>query len=67
MPDDMITPAEASKILGAKVSTMAAWRRNGTVDLPFYKIGKLVRYSREDVERFKAESRVGPEDYVIEP
>lgn len=65
MSDDMITPREASAILGAKVSTMAAWRKNGTVDLPFYKFGKLVRYSRKEVELFRAEHRVGQEDFAV--
>ncbi|NQU42011.1 helix-turn-helix domain-containing protein [bacterium] len=59
----LLTPQEASEILGIKESTLAVWRCTKRYGIPYVKSGRLVRYRLADIERF-IESRVegGPVD-----
>ncbi|MCP4475597.1 MAG: helix-turn-helix domain-containing protein [Gammaproteobacteria bacterium] len=51
--NDLLTPEEVAKIMGTKVSTLSVWRSTGRYqNLPFIKVGRLVRYRVEDVENF---------------
>ena len=43
---------EAAKYLGLGVSTLAAWASNGAQDLPYSKMGRMVRYRKEDLDAF---------------
>ena len=54
--DDLLTLAEAAKLLRLKPSTIRAWilRRK----LPYCKVGRLVRIRRADVEAFISENIV---------
>lgn len=52
----MVDEYEVSEILGISCHTLRRWRYNN-LGLPFYKIGKCVRYKMEDVERFIEENR----------
>jgi predicted DNA-binding transcriptional regulator AlpA len=47
----------AGKILGIAPSTLAIWRSTKRYALPFVKIGRLVRYREQDIEKF-VESRL---------
>jgi hypothetical protein len=59
-PDsDLLTPAEAGKALGVDVGTLSNWRATKRVPLPYVKLGKAVRYRRQDLERFIAENTEG--------
>lgn len=53
-PPVNITPAEASQVLGATVGTLEVWRCTGRYNLPFVKIGRLVRYPLQGVAEFLA-------------
>lgn len=46
---DLWTPARAARELGVSVRTLAAWRSSGRNNLPYVKVGRLVRYRRHDV------------------
>ncbi|MBM3270677.1 MAG: helix-turn-helix domain-containing protein [Candidatus Sericytochromatia bacterium] len=48
----LLTPEEVSAILGVAVQTLARWRCNGSSDLKYVKVGKLVRYRPEDVKDY---------------
>jgi predicted site-specific integrase-resolvase len=50
--DELLAPSLTAKILNVAVGTLAVWRCTGRYDLPFYKVGKSVKYRRSDVERF---------------
>lgn len=45
---------EAAKYLGLGISTLAAWASNGSQDLPYSKMGRMVRYRKEDLDAFMA-------------
>lgn len=47
----LCSAAQVSKFTGVPVSTLAYWRFDGS-QLPFVKLGRLVRYRREDVLHF---------------
>jgi hypothetical protein len=49
---DLITRDEASKILNIQVCTLGVWGSK-KIHLPYIKIGRYVRYLRQDVEAFK--------------
>lgn len=48
---DLITEKEAAQILGIKPQSLAVWRMNGE-NLSFIRIGRLIRYRREDLEHW---------------
>jgi excisionase family DNA binding protein len=49
-PDfDFLTLEEVAARIGVLPDTLNRWRCNGNYDLPFIKIGTLVKYRRSDV------------------
>jgi len=54
----LISPEQASAILGFQVDTLRAWRREGRGP-NFFRFGRQIRYSVEEIERFAARCRVG--------
>ena len=55
----LLTEAEAADYLGVEPQTLCAWRCTRRYNLPFIKVGRLVRYRPEDVEAFLEERTVG--------
>ncbi len=54
--DALLDPAEVSVLTGIPEKTLARWRSTGTVRLPYRKLGKHVRYRKDDVLRFSQET-----------
>lgn len=50
----LLTPKQAAEYLHTTPATLAIWRTTGRYNLPFVKVGRLVRYRREDVEAYVA-------------
>jgi excisionase family DNA binding protein len=48
----MLTSKEASEYLGLKTGTLEIWRRTKRYNLPYSKIGRLVRYKKSDLDDF---------------
>lgn len=48
---ELLTTAEAAQVLGVQPQSLAVWRLRGE-NLPFIKVGRLVRYRRSDVEKW---------------
>lgn len=57
--DDLMTAAEAAEYLGLAEQTLSNWRYKG-VELPFYKLGGRVKYSKRDLDEWKAANRHEP-------
>lgn len=51
-PQELLTPAETAAILRISLGTLANWRTRHPCPLPFVKLGRLVRYRRDDVDSF---------------
>jgi excisionase family DNA binding protein len=54
--DEMFTLAELARLLRVPEATLRYWR-NQHIGPPSFKIGRHVRYSRTDVERWLREQR----------
>lgn len=50
--DQLLNRKEAAKFLGCKENTLAVWATNKRYKLPFYKVGRLVKYKISDLEKF---------------
>lgn len=48
--DNLLSPMEASLLLGVSVDTLSVWRCTGRYNLPFVKVGRLVRYRKSDLD-----------------
>ena len=48
----LLTTDEAAHYLSVTQQTLEAWRYNKTVNIPYVKIGRCVRYRREDLAAF---------------
>ena len=53
--DPLLDTAEAAEFLRVQRSTLAVWRSTGRYALPFVRIGRLVRYRRSALERWRSE------------
>ncbi|MEH6491584.1 helix-turn-helix domain-containing protein [Halopseudomonas sp.] len=51
-----VSDKDAATVLGVKPQTLAAWRSTGRYDLPYFKIGRKVRYRITDLAEFLARS-----------
>jgi hypothetical protein len=59
LPDDLMLAAEAAEDLHQKESTLASWRSTGRGP-DFWKIGRLIFYSRRVNREWKAQQRRSP-------
>ncbi|MFO1379363.1 MAG: helix-turn-helix domain-containing protein [Chitinivorax sp.] len=48
----LLTPEEAAIFLCTSPNTLAVWRSTGRYNLPFVKIGRLVKYREADLVAF---------------
>ena len=49
---DLLSREQAAAYLGVAVQTLAIWKSARRYDLPFVKVGRLVRYKRSELETF---------------
>ncbi len=48
----LITRKEAAEYLGIPITTLDVWRSRGSPAIPFVQMGRLIKYSRRDLERW---------------
>ncbi len=51
-PPVHIDDKQAADALGVKPTTLAVWRSTGRYNLPFLKVGRLVKYRLSDLAEF---------------
>ena len=56
---ELLSRTEAAAYLGVKAQTLAVWACTQRYDLPYVRVGSLVRYRRADLERFIESRLVG--------
>lgn len=49
LPDQFLATADAARLIGLAEATLATDRVTGRLNIPFYKFGSAVRYSRGDL------------------
>lgn len=52
IPNKLMSPKELSEYIGVKESSLAVWRTNKTYPLPYIKIGGLIRYRKDAVDKW---------------
>lgn len=57
----LLTPEQVADLLGVTPHTLAVWRCERRYNLPYVKVGRLVRYHADAVERFLMERTEGGE------
>lgn len=50
--DKLLTQEEAAELLGVLPKTLQAWRTTQRYPLKFVKVGRCVRYKRQDITDF---------------
>ena len=50
--DPLLTPKEASEYLGVSQNTLSVWRCVGRYNIPFIKVGRLVKYRKSSLDAF---------------
>lgn len=53
-PPVHIDDKQAAEVLDIKPSTLAVWRSTGRYRLPYFKVGRLVKYRISDLAEFLA-------------
>ena len=53
-PPLQVDERDAANVLGVKTSTLAVWRSTGRYNLPYMKVGRLIRYRVSDLADFLA-------------
>ena len=48
--NELLTNEQAAAYLGVSPQTLCVWRSVGRYNLPFLKIGRLVRYRKSDLD-----------------
>ena len=52
-PNELLTDEQTAELIGGiTTQTLSVWRCTGRYNLPFVKVGRLVRYKRADVEQW---------------
>ena len=52
LDDQLLCCKETADFLGIKENTLAVWRCNKRYNLPFIKVGRLVKYRKSDLIQF---------------
>ncbi len=53
-PPVTIADSQAAEVLDMKTNTLAVWRSTGRYNLPYLKVGRLVKYRISDLAEFLA-------------
>jgi excisionase family DNA binding protein len=59
---ELLTRNQAAQYLGVTPNTLAVWACTHRYNLPFVKIGRLVKYRRADLEDFIARRTIATAD-----
>lgn len=63
-PPVQVNDKQAAQALCIKASTLSVWRSTGRYNLPFIKVGRLVRYRVNDLAQFLADRTARHTDEV---
>ena len=53
----LLTTEEAAEVLGLKKKTLEIWRCTGRYNLPFVRVGRLIRYRSDDIAAWLEKQR----------
>jgi hypothetical protein len=67
LADPLLTEVQAAEELGVEPVTLQVWRSTRRYDLPYVKVGRLVRYRRSAIEQFLAARTVTDDAAPLAP
>jgi excisionase family DNA binding protein len=56
---DLLNREQAAEYLGVRPQTLSSWACLGRYELPFIKVGRLIRYRKGDLDAWLETRRVG--------
>ena len=56
---ELLTRAEAAAYIGCRPQTLAVWATTHRYNLPYVKVGALVRYRKRDLDAFLERRTIG--------
>ena len=59
--DPLFTPPEAAAYIGVTENTLSVWRCVGRYNIPFVKVGRLVKYRKSALDAFLDRRTIGGE------
>lgn len=62
-PSELVDTEEAARILGLSPFTLIVWRMNNILGLPYYRIGRRIRYWIKDLHYYISSQRITPGCY----
>lgn len=65
MRSELLSRKEAAAYLGVAEQTLAIWKCTKRYDLPYVKIGKLVKYKKSDLDAFIARNVQSAQPVVV--
>ena len=57
MATQWLTRAEAAEYIGVAYSTLNNWASNGRQEIPYYKVGRHVKYKQHDLDEWLEKQR----------
>ena len=57
-PAGLMTPRDAAVYIGVKINTLAVWRMTNKCGLRYLKLGKAIRYRKDDLDEWLASKAV---------
>jgi excisionase family DNA binding protein len=61
LTDPLLSPPKAAEYLGVTVRTLSVWRCVGRYNIPFIKVGRLVKYRKSALDAFLNRRTIGGE------
>lgn len=59
MKQELYSRSEVAKYLGLSEATLETWACTGRYNLPFIKVGRLVRYRKSDIDSWLQKRTTG--------
>jgi excisionase family DNA binding protein len=50
--NELLTPIQAAEFLGVSKNTLCVWRSLGRYNVPYIKVGRLIRYRKNDLKEW---------------
>lgn len=57
----LLSPQQAAEYLGVSVNTLEVWRSTKRYNIPFIKVGRLVKYRKTALDAFLESRTIGAE------
>jgi excisionase family DNA binding protein len=61
MQNNLLSNQEAAEYIGVSPNTLEVWRCTKRYDLPYIKVGRIVKYRREALDAFLESRTIGAE------